>query len=97
MKEIHLNQCPLCEGTLLVGAHNQYRIVQTLGHGTFGVTYSAEICRGRKAGGKVCIKEFFVQGISSRDESGNVSTLSDTIPIEQCKAEFIEEAKNLMI
>ena len=97
MKEIHLNQCPLCEGTLLVGAHNQYRIVQTLGHGTFGVTYSAEICRGGKAGGKVCIKEFFVQGISSRDESGNVSTLSDTIPIEQCKAEFIEEAKNLMI
>ena len=72
--------------------------MEVLGHGTFGVTYLATKLYGKnaKAGEKVCIKEFFIQGVCSREESGIVTYGSETISIKQCKEEFIAEAKNLI-
>lgn len=83
-------------GTLLNSPHDTYIIESVLGHGTFGITYTAKIQRGKKKGKTIAIKEFFVNGISSREESGTVSSNSNTISTEQCKAEFVTEAKNLI-
>lgn len=92
------NQCQLSPGTILSGKHCKYKILEVLGHGTFGVTYLATKCFGSnaKAGENVCIKEFFIQGVCSREESGIVTYGSETISIKQCKEEFIAEAKNLI-
>lgn len=83
-------------GTILNSGQNTYVIESILGHGTFGITYTAKIQNGRKKGKTVAVKEFFINGISSREEFGIVSSCSDTISTEQCKAEFIAEAKNLI-
>ena len=83
-------------GTLLNSPHDTYIIESVLGHGTFGITYTAKIQRGKKKGKTIAIKDFFVNGISSREESGTVSSNSNTISTEQCKAEFVTEAKNLI-
>ncbi len=87
----------LLPGTILKSANCSYKIEATLGHGTFGITYKAKIVDGRIKDKIVSIKEFFVDGVSSRDESGIVSSCSDTISIAQCKAEFVAEAKNLIL
>lgn len=87
---------PLEVGSILESKECKYRILSVLGHGTFGITYSALASRGRKKENKVCIKEFFIQGVSSREESGIISYCSDTIAIDQCKDEFIAEAQNLI-
>lgn len=90
------NQFLLNAGTILSGNNCKYKIIEVLGHGTFGVTYLATKYSGRKAGEKVCIKEFFVNGISSREESGAVTYGTDALSIKRCKEEFIAEAKNLI-
>ena len=87
----------LSPNSILQGKEYCYKIEEVLGHGTFGVTYKAKVIEGSKKGRPVTIKEFFVDGVSSREESGIVSSCSDTISIEQCKDEFIAEAKNLII
>lgn len=84
-------------GTIIESPKNRFIIKSLLGHGTFGITYSVEVLMGRHKGRIFALKEFFINGISSREESGNVSSCSDTILIEQCKDEFVEEAKNLII
>ena len=83
-------------GALIFSARNTYRIESVLGHGTFGITYTVKVIKGRDKNKTYALKEFFINGISSRDESGIVSSCYDTISTEQCKAEFIAEAKNLI-
>ena len=87
----------LSPSSILHGKDCSYKIEAVLGHGTFGVTYKAKVIEGNRKGEVVTIKEFFVDGVSSREESGIVSSCSDTISIDQCKAEFVAEAKNLII
>lgn len=87
----------LYPGAILRGNNYVYKIESVLGHGTFGITYKATIQAGRRKGDTVTIKEFFVNGVSSRDESGIVYSDSRTVLIDQCKAEFVAEAKNLII
>lgn len=87
---------PLEVGSLLKSKKYEYRILSVLGHGTFGITYSAVVSNKKNKEERVCIKEFFIQGVSSREESGIISYCSDTIAIDQCKDEFIAEAKNLI-
>ncbi len=87
----------LSPNTTLSGKDSLYKIEAVLGHGTFGVTYKANVIEGNRKGKTVTIKEFFIDGISSREESGIVSSCSDTVSIEQCKEEFVAEAKNLII
>lgn len=83
-------------GATLNSPHNTFVIESVLGHGTFGITYIVRCIKGKNKGRKFALKEFFISGVSSREESGNVSSYSDTISTEQCKAEFIAEAKNLI-
>lgn len=87
----------LSPNTLLKSPSSNYQIDCVLGHGTFGITYKAKIIEGKRKGKFVSIKEFFIDGISSREESGIVSSCSDTVSIEQCKSEFVAEANNLII
>ena len=82
--------------TILISPQNTYVIESVLGHGTFGITYTVRVTKGREKGKRFALKEFFINGVSSREESGSVSSHSDTILTEQCKAEFIAEAKNLI-
>ena len=84
-------------GTLIKGKQNEYTIVSVLGHGTFGITYKATVSAGRLNGRTVTIKEFFINGISSREESGLVSSCSDTVAVARCQAEFVAEAENLIL
>lgn len=91
------NMNSLPSNSILQGKDSRYMIETVLGHGTFGVTYKAKVIEGNRKGEIVTIKEFFVDGVSSREESGIVSSYSDTISIDQCKAEFVAEAKNLII
>lgn len=87
----------LNKGSVLNSPQNTYVVESVLGHGTFGITYTVKIAKGRKIGKVFALKEFFINGISSREESGYVSSSqSNTISTEQCKAEFIAEAKNLI-
>lgn len=95
MKENNLHMI-LKLGALIFSARNTYRIESVLGHGTFGITYTVKVIKGRDKNKTYALKEFFINGISSREESGIVSSCSDTISTEQCKAEFIAEAKNLI-
>lgn len=83
-------------GTTINSPHNAYVIECVLGHGTFGITYTIRCIKGKNKGKLFALKEFFINGVSSREESGSVSSFSDTISTEQCKAEFIAEAKNLI-
>ncbi len=83
-------------GTTIVTPHNTYVVESVLGHGTFGITYTIRCVKGRNRGKTCALKEFFINGISSREESGIVSSRSDTISTERCKTEFIAEAQNLI-
>jgi len=86
----------LSVGSILSSPQNMYVIESVLGHGTFGITYTIKVLKGKEKGKRFALKEFFINGISSREESGSVSSHSDTISTEQCKAEFVAEAKNLI-
>ena len=83
-------------GSTINSPHNTYVVESVLGHGTFGITYTIRCIKGKHKGKVFALKEFFINGISSREESGVVSSDSNTISTEQCKAEFIAEAKNLI-
>lgn len=84
-------------GAILTGNRNTYVVESVLGHGTFGITYTVRVIKGRDKAKVFALKEFFISGISFREESGTVSSHSDTISTEQCKSEFITEAKNLLL
>jgi len=64
-------------GTILSSSQSSYIIESVLGHGTFGITYAVKAIKGRDKGKTFAIKEFFISEISSREESGNVSSCSD--------------------
>lgn len=83
-------------GSVLSSKKFKYRIISVLGRGSFGITYSAVVSNRKNKEEKVCIKEFFIQGVSSREDSGIISYCSDTVAIDQCRDEFIAEAKNLI-
>lgn len=84
----------LKSGTLLLGGN--YRIIETLGRGGFGVTYLAEQVNLHR---QVCIKEFFPKGYYKRDSDTKTLTLSsdsfgDTM--NKFKAKFVKEAQTIV-
>lgn len=81
----------LPEGTLLSG---RYKIVKFIGSGGFGCTYLADHLL---FGTKVAIKEFFVNSLCNRDNTGVVSigTESQTMIVEKLSNKFLREARSL--
>ena len=47
---------PLEVGSLLKSKKYEYRILSVLGHGTFGITYSAVVSNKKNKEERVCIK-----------------------------------------
>ncbi len=73
----------------------EYRIVDSLGRGGFGITYLAEQVNLHR---KVCIKEFFPKDYYKRDEdSVSISLLSDGFAesMNKFKAKFVKEAQTI--
>lgn len=78
-------------GALLQG--DKYRIVRTLGHGGFGITYLAH---HDLADRKVCIKEFFPKQFYRRNEDGlgiSLGTDGSAEMMEAYKQKFLKEAR----
>lgn len=83
----------LQSGTLL--KRGEYRIINSIGSGGFGITYLAEQVNLHR---KVCIKEFFPQDYYKRDEdSVSISLLSESFKenMLRFKAKFIKEAQTI--
>lgn len=81
----------LQHGTLL--SNDRYRIIKSLGHGGFGITYLAEQTSLDR---KVCIKEFFPMDYYMRsDDERGVRVISERFAedMELYKAKFRKEAK----
>ena len=78
-------------GTQLHGG--DYTIYNVLGQGGFGITYLAH----RRNKSVVCIKEFFMKSLNSRDESEDsvVCTAAASDMVDRYKQKFIKEAKQL--
>ncbi len=73
----------------------EYRIIDSLGRGGFGVTYLAEQVNLHR---KVCIKEFFPKDYYKRDEdSVSISLLSNSFEenMLRFKAKFVKEAQTI--
>lgn len=90
----------LKRGTLLQGG--KYRIEQTLGQGSFGITYLATAkfsTRGNLGKmdvvAKVAIKEFFMNDINGRSEDGSTVEGSTGSIFTNYKKRFRKEAENL--
>lgn len=77
--------------------HNIYRIERHLASGGFGNTYKAV----NQANGEfVAIKEFFMKGVTERDEttsSVNVSNINNYDKFTQQKAKFRKESQRLRV
>ncbi len=80
----------LKDGALLY--NGKYRVVKTLGQGSFGITYLAEFSRINM---KVCIKEFFMKGINMRCEDSQVSGMTPGNLAYDYGKKFKKEAMNL--
>lgn len=89
----------LPNGTLLRSATTTYKIVRTLGQGSFGITYLAEMnndgtATASTAAVYVTVKEFFMSKINGR--KGTAVTNSDAEGFfDYYKKRFIKEAQNL--
>ena len=73
----------------------KYRIERVLGQGGFGITYLA---RQTSLGGKVAIKELFINGLNDRNGETTkveVSSPANTVTFKQQKEKFKKEAKRL--
>ena len=73
----------------------EYRIIETLGRGGFGITYLAEQVNLHR---KVCIKEFFPKDYYKRDDdSVSISLLSESFKenMSRFKAKFVKEAQTI--
>lgn len=83
-------------GTILKGNYSSYRIVESLGQGTFGITYLAEILNdsGLDSGMLVCVKEFFMRDINGRNGT-EVKCSSERGIFENYRDKFEREARNL--
>ncbi len=89
----------LPQGTILQGKSYQYKIVKTLGQGSFGITYLSTV---KMAGGlgtididvKVAVKEFFMRDVNGR-EGTSVTSGSKGGIYDDYKNKFLREAENL--
>lgn len=86
-------------GTILHGKSYEYRIVKTLGQGTFGITYLASVKMIGALGSLdseilVAVKEFFMRDFNGRNES-SVTYSSKDGAFAYYKSKFINEANNL--
>lgn len=80
----------LAEETLLQGG--KYKIIKSLGQGSFGITYLAE---HTYLGKKVAIKEFFMKELNNRADDGSITGMSDSsLSYNYCQ-KFKKEAINL--
>lgn len=73
----------------------QYYIEQVLGQGSFGITYRGYDTMREE---RVAIKEFFMKGVTERDETDNsvsVSDISNYATFREQKEKFRKEAKRL--
>lgn len=89
----------LKEGTILHGKSYDYKIVKTLGQGTFGITYLASVKMKGALGTLdsellVAVKEFFMRDFNGRNES-SVTYSSKDGAFAYYKSKFINEANNL--
>ncbi len=86
-------------GTILHGKSYDYKIVKTLGQGTFGITYLASVKMTGALGSidseiLVAVKEFFMRDFNGRKES-SVTYSSKDGAFAYYKSKFIHEADNL--
>lgn len=89
----------LKEGTVLHGKSYHYKIIRTLGQGTFGITYLASVKMTGELGSLdsgllVAVKEFFMRDFNGRDGS-SVTYSSKDGAFGYYKSKFIHEAENL--
>ena len=80
-------------GTLLQGG--KYRIVRVLGQGGFGITYVGYNTEFEET---VAIKEFFLKGVTERDETTSVVSVSNADNVQQFEEQrekFKKEARRL--
>lgn len=89
----------LAPGTVLHGAAYCYKIIQTLGQGTFGITYLAEACDSTAVNDEatamyVTVKEFFISKINGRNGTA-VTASDDGGYFDHYKRRFVKEAQNL--
>lgn len=89
----------LKNGTILHGKNYNYKIVKTLGQGTFGITYLASVKMIGALGSLdsdllVAVKEFFMRDFNGRNES-SVTYSSKDGAFAYYKSKFVNEAKNL--
>ena len=73
----------------------EYRIIDSLGRGGFGITYLAEQVNLHR---RVCIKEFFPKDYYTREESNsNISLLSQSFKenMSRFRSKFIKEAQTI--
>ena len=93
----------LPHGYELQGERNKYVIDHVLGQGAFGITYLAKYktqVAGQMGRGfvwsQVCIKEFFMRDLSSREEAtGSLHEASGQSLVSRYRRAFLREARNL--
>lgn len=96
---MELTDFSLLPGTTLHSPTTAYKIVRTLGQGTFGITYLAEVNVDGALSALgvtvyVTIKEFFMSKINGR-KGTSVTNSDDGGYFEYYKKRFIKEAQNL--
>ena len=89
----------LKSGTILHGKSYDYKVIRTLGQGTFGITYLASVKMKGALGSldselHVAVKEFFMRDFNGRNES-SVTYSSKDGAFAYYKSKFINEANNL--
>lgn len=89
----------LPKGTILHGKSYNYIIRETLGQGSFGITYLASVKLEGRLGtldsqAYVCVKEFFMKDRNGRKED-SVTCEGDTTLFDKYRKDFTREALNL--